>query len=319
MQAALKLVEPAYDTDDARWAAALARDQNAEGAFWVCVATTGVYCRPTCAGRPLRRNVAFAASRAEAERAGYRPCKRCRPERFVAGPVKKRIADIDWKRAEAALSSQGWAMLGALLNKEECDALIAGYEEDALYRSRVVMARHGFGAGEYRYYADPSPALVGELREGLYARLAPLAEDWSRALGAPRAFPRDHGAYRRLCAERGQTRPTPLILKYGPGDYNRLHQDLYGEEVFPIQVAILLSEPQKDFEGGAFILTEQRPRMQSRADIAPLRRGEAVAFAVNDRPVEGARGIYRAKMRHGVSTVLSGARYTLGVIFHDAA
>lgn len=316
--AALRLVDSTYETDDARWQACLDRDRNAEGAFWSCVATTGVYCLPSCAGRPLRKNVSFVATRREAERAGYRPCKRCRPERFVAGPIRRRIAEIDWSRAEAALDANGWAMLGALLSPEECAELIALYDRDGTFRSRVVMARHGFGAGEYRYFADPLAGAVKDLREGLYPRLAPLAEKWSAAHGAPRRYPETHAAYRKECAAAGQTKPTPLILKYGPGDYNRLHQDLYGEEVFPVQVAILLSEPQRDFEGGAFILTEQRPRLQSRAEIVPLRRGEAVAFAVNDRPVEGARGTYRAKMRHGVSTVISGARFTLGVIFHDA-
>ncbi len=315
----LRLIESDFARDDAKWAACLARDISAEGAFWSCVATTGVYCRPSCAGRPLRKNVTFVATRAEAERAGYRPCKRCRPERYVAGPLHRRIADIDWPRAEAALDAQGWAHLGALLDERECKELIARYGEEPRYRSRVVMARHGFGAGEYRYFADPLPSPVRELREGLYPRLVPTAEKWAAALGKPRAYPRDHKAYRRECAKAGQQRPTPLILNYGPVDYNRLHQDLYGGEIFPIQAAILLSEPGRDFDGGAFLLAEQRPRLQTRGEVVPLRRGDAVAFAVNDRPVEGARGPYRAKMRHGVSTVRDGARLTLGVIFHDAA
>ncbi|HXI88117.1 MAG TPA: 2OG-Fe(II) oxygenase [Parvularculaceae bacterium] len=319
MGAALKTVENPYETDDARWAACLERDKSADGAFWSCVATTGVYCRPSCAGRPLRRNVTFAASRAEAERAGYRPCKRCKPDRFVAGPLSHRLAEIDWARISAALDAEGWARLDALLTDGECARLIGAYEDDALYSSRVVMARHGFGAGEYRYFADPAPPLVAELRKGLYPRLAPIASEWAAKLGDRRSYPASHDAYRRECAVQGQRRPTPLILKYGPGDYNRLHQDLYGEEVFPLQVAILLSEPGKDFEGGEFVLTEQRPRMQSRAAVVPLRRGDAVVFAVNDRPVQGARGAFRAKMRHGVSTVRAGARFTLGIIFHDAA
>ncbi|MEX0644820.1 MAG: 2OG-Fe(II) oxygenase [Parvularculaceae bacterium] len=314
-----RLIENDFATDDAKWAACLARDESAEGAFWSCVATTGVYCRPSCAGRPLRKNVTFVAARAEAERAGYRPCKRCRPERFVAGPLHRRIADIDWPRAEAALEEQGWAHLGALLDEAECRDLIARYDADARYRSRVNMARHGFGAGEYRYFADPLLSPVKELREGLYPRLVPTAEKWANAFGGPRRYPTDHKSYRRECAAVGQSRPTPLILKYGPGDYNRLHQDLYGGEVFPIQVAVLLSEPGRDFDGGAFILAEQRPRMQTRAEVVLLKRGDAVAFAVNDRPVRGARGLYRAKMRHGVSTITKGARLTLGVIFHDAA
>jgi hypothetical protein len=316
--AALRLIEKTCETDDERWQACLDRDRNAEGAFWSCVATTGVYCLPSCAGRPLRQNVSFVATRREAERAGYRPCKRCHPDRFVEGPIKRRVAEIDWTRAETALDANGWAMLGTLLSPQQCSNLIALYDQDDAFRSRVIMARHGFGAGEYGYFADPLPSLVMELRESLYTKLAPIAAKWMTALGAPRDYPETHAAYRRDCAAAGQTKPTPLILKYGPGDYNRLHQDLYGDEVFPIQVAILLTEPQRDFEGGCFVLTEQRPRMQSRAEIVPLRRGEAVAFAVNDRPVEGARGSYRAKMRHGVSTVTAGARFTLGVIFHDA-
>lgn len=315
----LRLVDPpAYNDDDARWAAVQARDARADGAFWTCVATTRVYCLPSCAGRPLRRNVAFAATRIEAERAGFRPCKRCRPDRHVAGPLAARLEAIDWARIEAELDGRGWSRLGTLLSETECASLIAGYEGDG-YRSTVVMRRHGFGEGDYRYFADPAPPLVGELRARLYQRFTPLAGRWADALGAPRRYPAGHDAYRRECAAAGQTRPTPLILKYGPGGYNRLHQDLYGEEVFPIQVAVLLSEPDREFEGGEFVLTEQRPRMQSRAEVIPLRRGEAVAFAVNDRPVKGAHGHFRVKMRHGVSTVRSGARYCLGVIFHDAA
>lgn len=316
--AALRLVQTNYETDDARWQACLDRDVNAEGAFWSCVATTGVYCLPSCAGRPLRKNVSFVATRREAERAGYRPCKRCHPDRYVAGPIRRRIAEIDWTRLETALDANGWAMLGTLLSCEECSAVISLYDRDEVFRSRVVMARHGFGAGEYRYFADPIASPVNDLREGFYPRLAPIAEKWAASLGAPRSYPETHADYRRECAKAGQTKPTPLILKYGPGDYNRLHQDLYGAEVFPIQVAILLSEPRRDFEGGEFVLTEQRPRMQSRAEVVPLRRGEAVAFAVNDRPVEGTRGVYRAKMRHGVSTLTAGARFTLGLIFHDS-
>lgn len=307
-----------YIDDDTRWAAVEARDRRADGAFYVQVATTGIYCLPSCPARPLRRNVSFAASRTEAERAGYRPCKRCRPERLVAGSLDRRLAAIDWTGAEAALAANGYARLGALLSGKECASLIDGYDGGS-YRSTVVMRRHGFGEGEYRYFSDPPPPLVGNLRSGLYAHLVPLAEKWATMLGAPRRYPAAHADYRKFCAARGQARPTPLILKYGPGDYNRLHQDLYGGEVFPIQVAFLLSEPGSDFEGGELVLTEQAPRRQSRAEVVPLRRGEAVAFAVNERPVEGARGVYRVKMRHGVSTVRSGARFTLGIIFHDAA
>lgn len=319
MSAALRLIEPHYETDDARWAACLARDRGAEGAFYSCVATTGVYCLPSCAGRPLRKNVTFAATRREAERGGYRPCKRCRPDRFVAGPMARRIGEVDWRRAAAALDAAGWAHLGALLTAEECDRLVADYDRDEFYRSRIVMARHAFGEGEYRYFADPLPALVGGLREGLYPYLRETAAQWAASLGAAKDYPARHADYRLLCAAAGQARPTPLILKYGAGGHNRLHQDLYGGEVFPLQVAILLSEPGKDFEGGGFVLTEQRPRQQSRAEIVPLRKGDAVAFAVNERPVAGARGVFRARMRHGIATVSAGARYALGVIFHDAA
>lgn len=314
-----KPVANPYPDDDARWAAVAARDASADGAFWCCVATTGVYCRPSCAGRPHRRNVSFAATRIEAARAGYRPCKRCRPERLVSGPVAARIAGVDWPRVRAALDRDGWAPLGALLSEQECGALIAGYDDEARYRSRVVMARCGFGEGEYKYYAETAPETVRALRAALYPAFVPLAEEWAERLGAPRAFPAAHEDYVAVCAAAGQRRPTPLILKYGPGDYNRLHRDLYGAEVFPIQVAILLSEPGKDFDGGAFVLAEQRPRRQTRVETVPLRRGDAVAFAVHDRPVPGAKGVYRAGMRHGVATVRAGARYALGLIFHNAA
>lgn len=317
MSAALKLVDEPFATDAARWAAIERRDPAADGAFWACVATTGIYCLPSCAARPHRKNVSFATSRAEAERLGFRACKRCKPERFVQGPIARRIAEIDWPRVEAALDADGFAALGTLLAREECEALVDGYDDEARYRSTVEMARHGFGLGEYRYFADPLPPIVADLRSGLYGRLAPLASRWAELFGGA-AFPEDHAAYRRRCAAQGQSRPTALILKYEAGGCNRLHQDLYGGEVFPVQVAILLAEPGRDFEGGEFVLTEQRPRMQSRAHVVPLRRGEAIAFAVNDRPVKGAKGVWRAKMRHGVATVRSGARAALGIIFHDA-
>lgn len=318
MNGAVNLVEATHPADKARWAASLARDPDALGAFYICVATTGIYCLPTCAARPLRKNVSFAPTRLAAERAGFRPCKRCRPERFVAGSISSRLSDIDWTRLEADLNNMGWARLGALLSPEDCAGLIDAYDDDDKYRATIAMARHSFGAGEYRYFNDASPAPVGALRAGLYERLAPIARAWSAQLGEARDYPLGHAVYRRLCATKGQTRPTPLILKYGPGDHNCLHQDLYGEEVFPLQVAILLSEPGKDFEGGEFVLTEQRPRRQSRAHVVQPLRGEAVAFAVNDRPVAGAKGFYRAKMRHGVSTIQTGGRYSLGIIFHDA-
>lgn len=297
----------------------MARRSDLDGEFYCCVKTTGVYCRPSCAGRPLRKNVFFVASRAEAEAAGMRPCKRCRPDRLAAGSLEARIAGIDWTKAAGDLDRDGFAPLGRLLTDGECEALCASYENDRGFRSKVVMARHGFGAGEYKYFADPPPPLVAELRRRFYARLARVAGNWRRRLGGAGDFPPDHDAYRAICAEAGQTRPTPLLLSYGAGDYNRLHRDLYGAEIFPIQLAILLSEPGEDFEGGEFILTEQRARMQTRAHVAPLRKGDALAFCVNERPVAGKRGELRATMRHGVSTVLAGRRMVLGVIFHDAA
>ncbi len=307
------------ETDDRRWALVAARDAAADGQFYCCVRTTGVYCRPSCAGRPQRKNVFFVKTRPEAERAGLRPCKRCRPERLIGGDLASRIAAIDWERAHHALDDSGFARLGRLLGDDESRALFDAYAKDSGFRSTVVMARHGFGAGEYRYFADPLPPPVATLRHEFYGRLAPIASKWRTALGQSPAFPADHDAYRAVCAAAGQRLPTPLLLSYRPGDYNRLHRDLYGAETFPIQVAILLSAPGKDFEGGEFVLTEQRPRMQSRAHVVPLEKGDAVAFAVNERPVAGARGVYRAAMRHGVSTIRSGRRLTLGVIFHDAA
>lgn len=300
--------------DEIYWNAILARDARANGKFWSCVKTTGVYCLPSCAGRPKRENVTFAQSRAEAERAGFRPCKRCRPDRYVGGDVTSRIADIDWARVGNNLDENGWASLGRVLSDDECAALIDGYDTPDRYRSTVMMRRHGFGEGEYRYYAYPLPPLIADLRTQLYARVVPIARGWSAC-----DYPGDHAGYQQQCAARSQARPTPLILKYGKGDYNRLHQDLYGDEVFPIQIAILLSQPGKDFEGGEFVMTEQTPRRQSRAMVAPLEKGFAVAFAVNERPVQGARGTNKVKMRHGVSEIRSGARYCVGIIFHDAS
>lgn len=306
-------------SDDARWAAVLRRDRAADGLFYSCVRTTGVFCLPSCAGRPNRANVFFAATRAEAAAAGLRPCKRCRPDRFVAGSLDERLGAVDWAGALGRLDAQGFASLGRLLTDNECQSLIDRYASGEGFRSKIIMARHGFGAGEYQYFADPLPALVTDLREGLYRRLAPTASDWRARLDGAGAFPGEHADYRRICARAGQLRPTPLLLSYGPGDYNRLHQDLYGSEIFPIQIAILLSAPGRDFDGGEFVLTEQRPRMQSRVHVVPLEKGDAVAFAVNDRPVEGAKGACRAKLRHGVASVRTGRRMVLGVIFHDAA
>jgi hypothetical protein len=233
--------------------------------------------------------------------------------------IADRITALDWARIPAELDDFGAATTGPLLTPEECDGLAVLYGREEGFRSRVVMARHGFGRGEYRYFANPLPALVGGLRQALYPRLAPVANAWNAALGLPRRYPPDLSAFLAECHAAGQSRPTPLLLRYGPGDYNCLHQDLYGEQVFPLQVAILLSEPGRDFEGGEFVLTEQRPRMQSRAEVVPLRQGEAVVFAVHHRPVQGTRGVYRVMLRHGVSRIRAGERFTLGVIFHDAA
>ena len=224
---------------------------------------------------------------------------------------------IDWTRVHADLDAHGWALLSTLLGGAECAALAALYETGS-FRSRIVMARHGFGRGEYRYFDYPLPPLLQCLRTGLYPHLAPIANRWHERLGLEARFPAEHAAFIERCHRAGQTHPTPLLLQYGPEDYNCLHQDLYGEHVFPLQAAVLLSEPGRDFEGGEFVLTEQRPRMQSRAEVVPLRRGDAVVFAVNSRPIAGRRGDYRVKLRHGVSTVRGGRRHTLGIIFHDA-
>ncbi len=225
---------------------------------------------------------------------------------------------IDWPRIELDLAAHGCATIGILLDRAACTALAAAYADDAAYRARIVMARHGFGQGEYKYFAYPLPPAIADLRTTLYPPLAAIANRWEQALGREPHFPADHAAYLHACHEAGQTRPTPLLLQYGPGDYNCLHQDLYGALNFPLQIAILLSEPGQDFTGGEFVLTEQRPRMQSRAEVISLRQGEGVIFAVNQRPVQGARGTYRVTMRHGVSRIRSGRRHTLGIIFHDA-
>jgi hypothetical protein len=219
----------------------------------------------------------------------------------------------------AALDRDGYAVLPGLLSAAECRGLVALYDEREAFRSRVVMARHGFGEGEYKYLAYPLPPVVGELRRALYPRLAPVANRWQQQLGLPAKFPDTLDAYLARCHAAGQTRPTPLILKYGAGDYNCLHQDLYGELVFPLQATVLLSPSGEDFSGGEFLLVEQRPRRQSKGEVVPLRQGDAVIFPVNHRPVAGTRGYYRATMRHGVSRVHSGSRFTLGIIFHDAA
>jgi hypothetical protein len=232
--------------------------------------------------------------------------------------ARARVAAIDWTQATSDLDAQGCAVLKGLLTAEECRALAALYPEDRIFRSRIVMGRHGFGRGEYKYFAYPLPMPIAELRPALYARLQPIANRWNEAMDIGIRYPESHEAFLARCHKAGQLRPTPLLLQYGEGDYNCLHQDLYGEHVFPLQVAILLSEPRRDFEGGEFVLTEQRPRMQSRAEVVPLGQGDGVAFAVHVRPVQGTRGFYRVNMRHGVSRLRSGHRHTVGVIFHDA-
>jgi hypothetical protein len=231
----------------------------------------------------------------------------------------KTIGTLDWGGIGAELDASGSALTPPLLNAAACRRLSGAYENDALFRSKVVMARHGFGRGEYKYFSYPLPDVVRELRAALYPHLAAVANRWEEMLGRPARFPAEHEAFIAMCHAAGQARPTPLLLKYGPGDYNCLHQDLYGEQVFPLQAAFLLSRPGEDFTGGEFVLTEQRPRMQSRVDVPALKQGQAVIFAVNERPVRGAKGGYRVKMRHGVSRLRSGERYTMGIIFHDAA
>jgi hypothetical protein len=232
--------------------------------------------------------------------------------------VAERIAAVDCQRMAADLDAHGCAVMGAMLSIQECVRLKESYATEKLFRSRVVMERHNFGRGEYKYFAYPLPELIAELRTSLYPQLSIIANRWNKELGIGVRFPEGHAAFLDRCHKAGQTRPTPLLLKYGEGDYNCLHQDLYGEHIFPLQVAILLSAPEEDFTGGEFVLTEQRPRMQSRAEVVPLRQGDAVIFPVHHRPVQGTRGSYRVNMRHGVSRVRSGQRYTLGIIFHDA-
>ena len=229
------------------------------------------------------------------------------------------MRNVNWGRISGDLDAQGWAIQPVLLDSHQCDDLAALYQPAVGFRSHVVMQRHGFGRGEYRYFSYPLPSLVQELRTTLYSHLAPIANRWHARMGRETRFPDEHADFLAVCHGAGQARPTPLLLQYGAGDYNCLHQDLYGAHVFPLQVAVLLSAPGEDFDGGEFVLTEQRPRRQSRAEVLPLRKGDAVVFAVNEKPVSGARGYYRVKMRHGVSRIRAGQRHTLGIIFHDAA
>ena len=243
-----------------------------------------------------------------------------RDPRFAAArDVDARIDAVDWARVGTDLDGAGSAVIEQLLTPAECTQLASLYRDDGLFRSRVVMARHGFGRGEYKYFAYPLPALVAQLRTAVYPRLMPIANRWNESMGVAVRYPAQHADFIARCHAAGQTRPTPLLLHYAEGDYNCLHQDLYGEHVFPLQLVLLLSEPGRDFSGGEFVMTEQRPRMQSRPSVLALRQGDAAVIAVHHRPVQGTRGIYRVNMRHGVSVLRSGERSTAGIIFHDAA
>jgi hypothetical protein len=232
--------------------------------------------------------------------------------------MTKRLGALDWRGISRDLDAYGNAVVTGVLSASESRSVAAWYATDSLFRSRVVMASHGFGRGEYKYFAYPLPELIATLRAAFYPQLAPIANHWNEQLRSDIRYPATHAEFLARCHEAGQTRPTPLLLKYGAADYNCLHQDLYGDCVFPLQLTILLSEPGEDFTGGEFVMSEQRPRMQSRPEVVPLRRGDAVVFAVHHRPVSGTRGVYRVNLRHGVSRVRSGQRHTLGVIFHDA-
>jgi hypothetical protein len=240
------------------------------------------------------------------------------PAKIRANGAAPRVDAIDWDRVATELCGQGCAVLDGLLTPQECERIVALYPRDDQFRSRIVMARHGFGKGEYKYFAYPLPEPIGGLRTALYPPLAVIANGWNERMGIATRYPELHADFLALCHDAGQTRPTPLLLQYESGDYNCLHQDLYGELAFPLQVAILLSEPDSDFTGGEFVITEQRPRMQSRAEVVPLKQGDAVVFAVHHRPVQGTRGSYRVNLRHGVSRLRSGRRHTVGIIFHDA-
>jgi hypothetical protein len=232
--------------------------------------------------------------------------------------LQERLDQLDWKAIEASLWQRGYAKTTPLLTAKECDDLVALYGKDQLFRSRIDMKRFRFGEGEYKYFAYPLPPLVQTLRETIYPRLAVIANVWAKALGQLESFPLSHDALLAVCRRKGQSKPTPLLLRYAAGDYNCLHQDIYGAVAFPLQLTAFLSRPDRDFAGGEFLLVEQRPRAQSRGEVLAPEQGEIVIFATRHRPVEGSRGYYRVTMRHGVSTVRSGSRFTLGVIFHDA-
>jgi len=236
----------------------------------------------------------------------------------TARTAETRVSEYDWETLSAELSGYGCAVIEQLLSPEKCRQIAGLYPEEGHFRSHIHMARHGFGKGEYRYFKYPLPDLIADLRTALYPHLAGIANEWNERMGIDQRYPARHAEFLKKCHDEGQTRPTPLLLQYVPGDFNCLHQDLYGDLAFPLQVAILLSEPGRDFSGGEFVLTEQRPRMQSRAEVVPLRQGDAVAFAVHNRPVKGTKGNYRVNLRHGVSRIRSGQRHTVGIIFHDA-
>jgi hypothetical protein len=236
----------------------------------------------------------------------------------LAKTIETRLEAFDWASVSVHLDAYGWAMFRHLLTADECETIAGLYVDDRHFRSHVVMARHGFGRGEYKYFAYPLPDIIARLRTAMYTRLASIANRWNESMRIDVHYPDAHADFIQRCHKAGQTRPTPLLLRYAAGDYNALHQDLYGEHVFPLQLATLLSEPEKDFTGGEFVLTEQRPRMQSRAEVVPLRLGDGVVFAVHNRPVQGTRGTYRVNLRHGVSRLRTGHRHTVGVIFHDA-
>ena len=235
-----------------------------------------------------------------------------------AKDIAQRVKTIEWERVSQDLDAQGSAIVKHLITPAECDGLAQLYLEDGIFRSRVVMAQHGFGRGEYKYFSYPLPDIIAGLRTAIYPHLAPIANRWNTAMGIDVLYPEKHADFIARCHDAGQLKPTPLLLQYRTGDYNSLHQDLYGEHVFPLQIAILLSEPERDFTGGEFVLTEQRPRMQSRPEVVQLHQGDAVIFAVHHRPVQGTRSVYRVNLRHGVSRVRSGQRHTVGIIFHDA-
>jgi hypothetical protein len=232
--------------------------------------------------------------------------------------IETRVESYDWAGVATHLDAYGWTIFRNFLAPDECETIARLYADDWHFRSHVVMARHGFGRGEYKYFSYPLPEIIARLRTAMYPRLAPIANRWNESVGLEVRYPDAHADFITRCHKAGQTRPTPLLLQYAEGDYNALHQDLYGEHVFPLQAAFLLSEPERDFTGGEFVLTEQRPRMQSRAEVIPLRQGDGVVFAVHTRPAQGRRGTYRVNLRHGVSRLRSGHRHTLGVIFHDA-